>query len=84
MATLSASNDDTLYEILTDQRNNGAGQWLFAGKTRNGEVRRGLIAFDVASGIPAGSTIVGVSLTMTVSRTIAQATEIGLHRVESE
>ncbi|MCH2511333.1 MAG: CHRD domain-containing protein [Dehalococcoidia bacterium] len=84
VATLSASNDDTLYEILTDQRNNGAGQWLFAGKTRNGEVRRGLIAFDVASGIPAGSTIVGVSLTMTVSRTIAQATEIGLHRVESE
>jgi hypothetical protein len=84
VATLSASNDDTLYEILTDQRNNGAGQWLFAGKTRNGEVRRGLIAFDVASGIPAGSTIVGVSLTMNVSRTIAQATEIGLHRVESE
>jgi hypothetical protein len=84
VAILSPSKDDTLYETLLTQNNNGAGQWLFAGKTRNGEIRRGLIAFDIASGIPEGSTITGVSLTMTVSRTIAKATEIGLHRVESE
>ena len=78
---LGASRDDTLYETLGDQRNNGAGQWVFAGKTLSGAIRRGLISFDIAAGLPAGATVTAVSLTMKMSRTTAGDTEVGLHRV---
>ena len=54
---------------------------MFAGKTREGDIRRSLIRFDVGAAVPAGSTVTAVSLTLTVSRSIASATEIGLHTV---
>ena len=78
---LGANRDDTLYETLGDQRNNGAGQWVFAGKTQAGDIRRGLIAFDIAAGLPAGATVTGVSLTMNMSRSVAGDAEVGLHLV---
>ena len=70
-----------MYEALGDQRNNGAGQWVFAGKTNGGAIRRALVAFDIAGGLPAGATVTGVSLTMKMSRTIAGEAEVELHRV---
>ena len=79
--TLAASRDDTLYETLGNQLNNGAGQWFFVGKTASGAIRRGLISFDVAAGLPAGATVTGVSLTLYMSRTVAGNTAVGLHRV---
>jgi hypothetical protein len=45
------------------------------------DVRRGLIAFDIAAGIPAGATVTGVSLTLNMSRTITEDIDIRLHRV---
>ena len=78
---LGANKDDTLYETLGDQRNNGAGQWVFAGKTSSGAIRRGLISFDIAAGLPAGATVTGVTLTMNMSRTVAGDADIRLHRV---
>ena len=82
---MSASRDDTLYQALGDQqRNNGAGQWLFAGRTGGGDIRRGLIAFDIAAGLPAGATVKTVTLTLTVSRTVAGDAEVGLHRVRTD
>ena len=66
---------------MGDQRNNGAGQWVFTGRTLSGAIRRGLVAFDIAAGLPAGATVTAVSLTMFMSRTTAGDAEVGLHRV---
>ena len=66
---------------MGDQRNNGAGQRLFAGRTGSGAIRRGLVAFDIAAGLPAGATITRVTLTMNMSRTIAGDADVGLHLV---
>lgn len=66
---------------MGNQRNNGAGQWVFTGKTLAGDIRRGLIAFDIAAGLPAGATVTGVTLTMNMSRSIAGDSDIGLHLV---
>ena len=66
---------------MGDQRNNGAGQWIFAGKTQTGDIRRGLISFDIAAEVPAGATITGVTLTMNMSRSTAGDAEVGLHLV---
>ena len=73
---LGANRDDTLYETLGDQRNNGAGQWVFAGKTSSGAIRRGLISFDIAAGLPAGVTVTGVTLTLNMSRTSGGGADI--------
>jgi hypothetical protein len=78
---LGANKDDTLYETLSAPLNNGAGQWVFSGKTRAGDIRRGLIGFDIAAGLPAGTTVTGVTLTMNMSRSIAGDSEVGLQLV---
>ncbi|MEM1111856.1 MAG: DNRLRE domain-containing protein [Pseudomonadota bacterium] len=54
---------------------------LFVGRTRVGSVRRGLIAFDL-SGIPAGSTIDAVELTMVVSANQRTDVPLSLHRLQ--
>ncbi|MHC5109627.1 MAG: DNRLRE domain-containing protein [Planctomycetota bacterium] len=59
---------------------NGAGDHIFAGKTNDGLIRRGVIAFDVSS-IPAGSTINDVTLTLNMSRRPQNDTRnVGTHR----
>jgi FtsP/CotA-like multicopper oxidase with cupredoxin domain len=67
--TITTAKDNTLYESATGSLSNGSGSYFFAGKTRGGPVRRGVIAFDVAGNIPAGSTVTGVVLTLHVSKT---------------
>lgn len=66
---------------MGNQLNNGTGQWVFAGRTAGGDIRRGLIGFDIATELPAGATVTGVSLTMTMSRSVAGDTDVGLHLV---
>lgn len=46
----------------------GAGTGIFSGVTNDGFNRRGLVLFDVAGSIPAGSTINSVTLTIDVDR----------------
>ena len=81
--TLMPSKDNTLYDSDDGILSNGAGEYFFAGKTaqNNGELRRGLVAFDIGSRIPAGSDIREVSLQLTASRTIAGPQPISLHTV---
>ena len=45
-----------------------AGEYVFTGRTKDGLIRRTVIAFDVAGTIPAGSTINTVTLQLVVSR----------------
>jgi spore coat protein A len=67
--TLSPTQDNTLYESATGAVSNGAGEYLFAGNTDRGLIRRALIQFEVAGALPAGSTINSVTLRLNVSRT---------------
>jgi FtsP/CotA-like multicopper oxidase with cupredoxin domain len=67
---ITPSKDNTLYEYVAadGDRSNGAGLHLFAGKTGQGYIRRGVLAFNIAGSIPPGSTITSVSLSMHLSR----------------
>jgi len=66
--TIPASKDNTLYENATGSVSNGAGEYIFTGRTKDGFRRRAVIAFDVAANIPAGSTINSVTLQLKLSR----------------
>ncbi|MDP3936756.1 MAG: DNRLRE domain-containing protein, partial [Deltaproteobacteria bacterium] len=79
---IGASKDNTIFEE-NGAFSNGAGDYLFAGNTKDGTAftRRALIAFNVAGSIPAGSTINSVSLQVFVSRTRTQSGTGALHRL---
>ncbi len=83
---LSASKDNTLIETANGDLSNGMGSSFFVGKTnQNSEsIRRGLIAFDIADQIPAGSTITEVQLTLNLERTPGGDEFIELYRVLSD
>jgi FtsP/CotA-like multicopper oxidase with cupredoxin domain len=68
VVSLPATKDNTLYETNTGALSNGAGDFVFDGRTREGFKRRAVMAFDVAGVIPAGSTINGVTLRLYMSR----------------
>ena len=80
---ITPSKDNTLYQFDPDEgdHSNGAGFHFFAGENGMGELRRGVLAFDVAGAIPAGSTITAVSLTMNMSMTLAGARTVELHKL---
>ncbi|MDZ7360403.1 MAG: DNRLRE domain-containing protein [candidate division KSB1 bacterium] len=78
---IPARKDNTLYESSTGAFSNGAGQHFFVGSTARAERRRGLLAFDIAGNIPAGSTIHSVTLRLHMSRTISGVQFVKLHRV---
>jgi hypothetical protein len=78
------SKDNTLYEFdpAEGDFSNALGFHFFAGKTAMGELRRGVLAFDIAGSIPAGSTITGVTLSMNMSRApINVAYPVELHKL---
>ena len=78
---LTPVKDNTLYESDTGALSNGAGDHLFAGRTRQGANRRALLAFDVAGAVPEGATLDSVHLTLHMSRTAGEAHTVALHRV---
>jgi hypothetical protein len=63
--------DNTLYEYVPadGDRSNALGNYFFAGETGMGLLRRGVLAFDIAGNVPAGSTITSVSLSTQMSMT---------------
>lgn len=63
--TLTAVKDAGLYKE-SNTAANGAGAYLQVGTNSSGDVRRGLVQFDLSS-IPAGSTITSATLTLFVS-----------------
>lgn len=81
---IEASKDNTLYENVDGSLSNGAGDHFFVGVTAQNSIRRGLIAFDVAATVPAGSTITSVTLTLNMSMTIVGAQTIELHRASAD
>ncbi len=78
---LPASHDATLYFSSTGALANGAGEGLFIGRNSQGNTRRTLMSFDIASVVPAGSTITGATLTLHVASANEPVTNVTLHRL---
>jgi hypothetical protein len=77
---LVSSKDNTLIQS-SDPVSDGAGVHFFAGTTIANSIRRGLIAFDIAGNIPAGSTVQSVRLQLHMSKTIGPEGSFELHQV---
>lgn len=94
VVSVGASKDNTLYEVAPALGNgnggppsNGAGVSFFAGRTSNSKgpnIRRGLVAFDVAAAVPAGSTINSAQLVLNMVQTIAGPETVELHRLTAD
>jgi hypothetical protein len=81
---INPSKDNTLYEYdpAEGDTSNALGLHFFAGETGMGELRRGVVAFDIAGQVPAGSTVTAVSLSMNMSRTAVEtARTVELHKL---
>jgi spore coat protein A len=78
--TLVAIADGTLY-AQDGATADGGGQHLFAGRTDDGVIRRAVLRFDVAAGIPPGATISAATLRLYMSRTKTADVTVSLHRV---
>jgi hypothetical protein len=84
LANINPIKDNTLYQYdpAVGDLSNALGQHFFAGETGMGELRRGVLAFDIAGSVPAGSTILGVTLSLNMSRTgSATPRTVELHRI---
>ena len=79
--TIEPVRDNTLYETSDGSLSNGAGLYLFAGRTNQDELRRAVLGFDVAGNVPSGATVTDVELTMTMSKTIAGTVGVELYRL---
>jgi hypothetical protein len=78
------SKDNTLYEFDPNEGDvsNALGIHFFTGETVMSELRRGVLAFDIAGSIPPGSTITGVSLSLNCSRVFSDtARTVELHKL---
>lgn len=80
VVSIGASKDNTIFSE-SNSLSNGAGDHFFSGTTGLGNVRRGLIAFDVAANIPAGSTINAVTLTLSMSKSSGSPEFVSVHRL---
>lgn len=84
---LDASKDNTLFNSTTGSNSNGQGP-LFAGRTggQGPGPQRAVFAFDVASAIPAGSTVTSVELTLNILQAGGGSgnDSYALHRLEQD
>jgi hypothetical protein len=84
IVNITPSKDNTLYQYdpAEGDHSNGLGLHFFAGETAMGELRRAVVAFDISGHIPAGSTILAVTLSMNMSRTALDTARIvELHKL---
>lgn len=80
---IGAMKDNTIFasEVGPEELSNGAGPHIFAGKTLFSGPRRGLLAFDVRSNVPAGATIVEAELILHMSLGTQGDNDFALHRL---
>jgi hypothetical protein len=81
---INPSKDNTLYEYdpAEGDTSNALGLHFFAGENAMSELRRGVLAFDIAGHLLPGSTITAVSLSMNMSRTsLDTARIVELHKL---
>jgi hypothetical protein len=86
VATIGASKDNTIFQSNVNN-SLGAGQAIFAGNSGQSSPRRGLIDFDIAGSIPAGSTINSVQMTLYLNSVAGGSTgspTIHLYRLSND
>ena len=84
---LNPDRDNTLYENASGTLSNGAGIWMFAGRTNQGsdEIRRALVHFDVAASVDPGATIVNAILQLNLSQPLNNGMRsIEIHTVTAD
>jgi hypothetical protein len=80
--TLQPQRDNTLFSDPAGALSSGAGPHLFCGNNSGTNTRRAVIAFDVASQVPPGSTIDSVMLQLHVSSAPNEISQrITVHRL---
>ncbi|NOS99538.1 MAG: DNRLRE domain-containing protein [Phycisphaerales bacterium] len=81
---LEPVKDNTLFEDPAGSLSNGLGVHLFVGRVGSGGgglVRRSVVAFDVASRVPAGATINTARLTLSMNKTVSVGQAVNVHRL---
>ncbi len=80
---LSADRDNTIYDVIAGDASNGHGQYIVAGgATGVASARRGLLSFDIASaGIPSGSTILDVVLSMNLAESVGGTSSVSVNKL---
>src|SRR5215210_3008280 len=79
--TIVANKDNSIFESDSNASAGGA-PGIHSGTNGMGSRRRGLIAFDVAGSVPAGSVVTSAQLTMYLGNTSNEtAATIELHKV---
>ncbi len=82
VSQFTSSKDNTLFESATGGLSNGGGSSFFVGVTNAGELRRGLVQFDLSATVPTGATINGASLRITQDRQgPGGPSQLNVHRV---
>jgi hypothetical protein len=81
---LDAAKDNSLVEVADGSLSLALSPFIFAGRVGNhgggATLRRGLIAFDIESAIPAGADIVSVRLDVVCTQTNTEGMIVSLHR----
>jgi hypothetical protein len=84
---IGSSHDTTIYDNNVNNSAGGAAV-MFSGTDGNASKKRGLVKFDAASNVPAGSTITDVQLTLFLGQVAGNQTTgtatIGLHRLTAD
>ena len=80
LVSISASRDATLYESFDGSLANGAGQYIFAGKTNQNLARRSVLWFDIGAFVPADATITSVRLILNVTQANGGNRTMTVHR----
>jgi hypothetical protein len=84
VVSLEPVRDATIYNDGVGNRSDGTSSGMYVGRAginTTWPVRRGLLAFDVASAVPAGSTITAVKVQLFMSKTTSTNKVVDLHRL---
>ncbi|MEO6710519.1 MAG: DNRLRE domain-containing protein, partial [Planctomycetota bacterium] len=84
VVTIAAVKDATIYNDTVGNRSDGSSFNLYSGRAATNStwpVRRALVWFDVASAVPAGSTIQSARLELYMSKTSVGNKLFDIHRL---
>jgi hypothetical protein len=84
VVNLEPAKDATIYNDTVGNRSDGQGSTMYSGRAGTNTswpVRRCMVAFDVASAVPAGSTVQSVQLKLYMSQTVVGAKTFDIHRL---
>jgi hypothetical protein len=85
LISVTATRDATIYESDDGSSANGAGRYLFAGRTNQNLARRSLLFFDLNGLVPAGAEITSARLHLNLvqANPVGLAWSVSLHRALS-